>query len=137
MCCVLFLVCFYICVCESLLLNNITGVPSSRVTSRFPQYCASTCARFGCTRHARCVDSNPKSNIHIIPWSIAGVPSSQALPGFHIAAPPFVLVHALLGALAVWIEKKKITLHGDLFYPLDRRSAWVFHTLGNAPVPGS
>ena len=61
MCCVLFLVCWYICVCERLLQNNIAGVPSSRATSRFPQYCASTCARFGCTgRHASCVDSKQK-----------------------------------------------------------------------------
>jgi len=57
--CVLFLVCLYICVCECLLQNNIAGVPSSRATSGFPQYCASTCVRFGCTRHARCVDSKP------------------------------------------------------------------------------
>ena len=59
-CYVLFLVCLYICVCECLLPNNIAGVPSSRATSGFPQYCASTCARFGCTRHASCVDSKPK-----------------------------------------------------------------------------
>jgi len=37
----------------------------------------------------------------------AGVPSSQALPGFHITAPPSVCVSAVLGALAVWIKKKK------------------------------
>jgi len=61
-CCVLFLVCLYICVCECLLQNNIAGVPSSWATSGFPQYCASTCARFGCTRHASCVDSKPKKN---------------------------------------------------------------------------
>jgi len=43
-------------------------------------------------------------------WSIAGVPLSQALPGFLITAPPPVLVPAVLGALAVWIQnppKKK------------------------------
>ena len=38
-----------------------------------------------------------------IPWSIAGVPSSQALPGFLISAPPSVLVPVVLGALAGWI----------------------------------
>jgi len=41
-CCNLFLVCVYICVCECLLQNNIAGVPSSRATFGFPQYCAST-----------------------------------------------------------------------------------------------
>ena len=35
------------------------------------------------------------------PRSIAGVPSSQALPDFLITAPPSVLVPAVLGALAV------------------------------------
>ena len=50
----------YICVCECLLQNNIAGVPSSRAIFVFPQYCASTCARSGCTRHASCVDSKQK-----------------------------------------------------------------------------
>jgi len=40
------------------------------------------------------------------PGSIAGVPSSQALPGFLITAPPSVCVPAVLGALAVWIQKQ-------------------------------
>jgi len=40
-------------------------------------------------------------------WSIAGVPSSQALPGFLITAPAPVLVPAVLGALAVWIQNQK------------------------------
>jgi len=38
-----------------------------------------------------------------IPWSIAGMLSSQALLGFLITAPPPVLVPVVLGALAVWI----------------------------------
>ena len=42
-----------------------------------------------------------------IPWFIAGVPSSQALPGFLISASPSVCVPAVTGALAVWIKKKK------------------------------
>jgi len=42
-----------------------------------------------------------------IPWSIAGVPSSQVLPGFLITAPPSVCVPAVLGALAVWIQNQK------------------------------
>jgi len=33
----------------------------SRATFGFPQYCASTCARSSCTRHANCVDSKPKT----------------------------------------------------------------------------
>jgi len=46
-------------------------------------------------------------SIFIGPRSIAGVPSSQALLGFHITAPPPVLVLAVLGALAVWIKNQK------------------------------
>jgi len=38
------------------------------------------------------------------PGSIAGVPSSQALPGYLITAPPSVCVPAVPGALAVWIH---------------------------------
>jgi len=45
-----------------------------------------------------------KQNIKII--LIAGVPSSQALPGFLITAPPSVCVSAVLGVLTVWIQKK-------------------------------
>ena len=41
-------------------------------------------------------------------WSIAGVPSSQALPGFLITVPPPVLASAVLGALAVWIQTQRI-----------------------------
>jgi len=39
----------------------------------------------------------------------AGVPSSQALSGFLITAPPSVCVSAVLGALAVWIQTQKKT----------------------------
>jgi len=35
------------------------------------------------------------------------VPSSQALPGFLITAPPPVFVPAFLGVLAVWIQNPK------------------------------
>ena len=38
---------------------------------------------------------------------IAGVPSSQVLPGFLITAPPSVCVPDVIGALAVWIQTKK------------------------------
>jgi len=41
-----------------------------------------------------------------IPWSIAGVPSNQALLGFLITAPPSVCVPAVNGALAVWIQNQ-------------------------------
>jgi len=46
-----------------------------------------------------------KQNIKII--LIAGVPSSQALPGFLITAPPSVCVPAVVGVLAVWIQQQK------------------------------
>jgi len=47
-----------------------------------------------------------KQNIKII--LIAGVPSSQALPGFLIiTAPPSVCVPDATGALAVWIQNQK------------------------------
>jgi len=45
------------------------------------------------------------------PRSIAGVPSSQALPGFLNIAPPSVCVHVVIGALTLWNQnqaKKKI-----------------------------
>jgi len=48
-----------------------------------------------------------KQNIKMILVLIAGVPSSQALPGFLITAPPSVCVLAVLGALAVWIQNPK------------------------------
>ena len=45
-----------------------------------------------------------------IPWSIAGVPSSQVLPGFLLtAAPPSVCDPAVIGALAEWIQNQKKT----------------------------
>ena len=46
-----------------------------------------------------------EQNIKII--LIAGVPSSQALPGLLITAPPSVCVPAVLGALPVWIQNPK------------------------------
>jgi len=38
---------------------------------------------------------------------IAGVPSSQALPGFHITAPPSACVSDEIVVIAVWIQKNK------------------------------
>jgi len=52
-----------------------------------------------------------------IPWSIAGVPSSQALPGFLLTAPPFMCVPAVIGALAVWIHKKNKKWLPDVHHP--------------------
>ena len=43
----------------------------------------------------------------LIPWPIAGVPSSQALLGFPITAPPPVCVPTVIGALAEWRQNKK------------------------------
>jgi len=46
-----------------------------------------------------------KHNIRII--LISRVPSSQALPGYLITAPPSVCVPAVIGVLAVWIQIQK------------------------------
>ena len=40
------------------------------------------------------------------PKSIVGVPSSRALPGFPVNAPPPVCAPAVIGALAVWRQIK-------------------------------
>jgi len=45
-----------------------------------------------------------------VTW-VAGVPSSQALPGYLITAPPSVCDPDVIGALAVWIVKKKSCIH--------------------------
>ena len=47
-----------------------------------------------------------KPNIKII--LIAGVPSSQALPGFLITAPPSVCVPDVIGVLAVCISQERL-----------------------------
>ena len=55
-----------------------------------------------------------KQNIKII--LIAGVPSSQVLPGYLIAAPPSVCVPGVIGVLAV--RNKKINQNKSIFpYP--------------------
>jgi len=46
------------------------------------------------------------TRLPFISWSIAGVPSSQALPGYIITAPLSVCVPDVIGALTVWIQKK-------------------------------
>ena len=40
-------------------------------------------------------------------WSISGVPSSQALPGYLITAPPSLCVSDVLGTLACGFQTKK------------------------------
>ena len=50
---------------------------------------------------------------HLSHGPFVGVPSSQALPGFLITAPSPVLIPAVHGTLAVWIQnqKNKNTFH--------------------------
>jgi len=55
---------------------------------------------------------NHKKTKKVIP--IAGVPSSQALPGYIIPAPPSVFVPDLIGVLAAWIQNKKRILRTTL-----------------------
>jgi len=52
-----------------------------------------------------------------VPWSIAGVPSSQALPGYLITAPPSLCVPDVSGALACGFQtkKKKFYHHASLW----------------------
>ena len=100
-CFVLFIVCLYICICKCLLQNknyktkheNNTNCVSAFEpgASGLPYYCTFICVRSGCTRRASCVDSKPKKykniqgvRVPICLRSIAGVPSSQALPGYLI-----------------------------------------------------
>jgi len=47
------------------------------------------------------------TRLPFISWSIAGVPSSQALSGYLITAPPSVCVPAAIGVLAVWIQQQQ------------------------------
>jgi len=55
-----------------------------------------------------------KPNIKII--LTAGVPASQALPGFLITAPPSLCVSAFLCALAVWIQNREKKKRGGESY---------------------
>ena len=47
------------------------------------------------------------------PRSIAGVPSSQALLGYLITAPPSVCIPTVIGALTVWFQNQKINKKWD------------------------
>jgi len=62
-----------------------------------------------------------KQNIKVI--MIVGVPSSQALPGFLITAPPSVCVSTVPGlvSLAVWIQNPKKNNHSSISPSLGRR----------------
>ena len=81
---------------------------------------------------------------------IAGVPSSQALPGFFITAPASVCVPDVIGVRALWIQNQKkkkkclnhpatkdphaivITEHHLPFGHTPSyvtKSGWVFHTI--------
>jgi len=76
--------------------------------------------RFGYTRRAGCVDSKPKTknssllkkdymcmHLPLIPWSIAGVPSSRALPGYPNTALAPECIPVVIGALPVWIQTQQ------------------------------
>jgi len=70
----------------------IVGVPSSRATSGFPQYCVSTCVHFYCTRHASLWILREKKKLRLFPCVItprgfASLPTQEAnseysFPGF-------------------------------------------------------
>jgi len=58
-----------------------------------------------------------KQNIKTI--LIAGVPSSQAFPGFLITAPPSVCVPAVIGVLTVWNQKQKKNQNCFVYFIID------------------
>ena len=66
------------------------------------------------------------TRLPFISWSIAGVPSSQALPGYLITAPPSVCVPDVISALAMWIQQQKKKI------PNQRKTA--LRTLGAFPA---
>jgi len=43
----------------------------------------------------------------LIPWSIAGMPSSRALPGYLITAPAPECIPFVIGALPEWIQTQQ------------------------------
>ena len=58
------------------------------------------------------------------------MPWSQALPGFLITAPPSVLVPAVRGALAVWIENQQKNKKNGL----ERQNSWKYGISKNKSV---
>jgi len=60
--------------------------------------------------HSKHTNTSTSKQYSCVPRSIAGVPpSSQALLGFRITAPPPVCVPDIIGALAVWIQNQNKT----------------------------
>jgi len=112
-CCVVFLVCLYVCVFECLLHTNIAGVPSSRATSGFPQYCTSTCVCFGSTRHASRVDSKPKKKKEAV-YSFSGfIPTNKQTNKLHpLVLPPPSRI-SLPSHLYRWSAKTTAVMDGS------------------------
>ena len=120
---VVFLFCMNICVCECLLKNNIAGVPSSRTTSGFPQYCVFICVRFGCTQHASLWIPNQRRKTKFAIYSMVhcGRAFDPGASGFLITASPSVCVPEVIGVLAMRIlkqNKKNAMLVRTWFVPL-------------------
>jgi len=128
---VIFLVYLYICVCECLIIiitkMKITIIMVSRV-------CSSSMLRV-----SWCVWGSMSllfdymcMRLLFFLWFIAGVLSSQALPGFLITAPPPVLVRAVLGVLVVWIQTKQKKIQG-LWNPRKRENKERNEATGTRP----
>jgi len=64
-----------------------------------------------------------------IPWSIVGVPSSQALPGYLITVPPSVCVPDVIRALACGFNTKTKNRPTRLGAPNRRHRSIVFRVL--------
>jgi hypothetical protein len=89
------------------------------------------------TQNNNCKTTIIKQNIKII--LIAGVPSSQALLGYLITAPPSVCVPDVLGVLAVWIRNRKKKCKssrsgGELY--VGRKFQWFRLGLGHSSCLG-
>jgi len=85
---------------------------SIRLLSKI-NYC-STCVFFIHVRVSWCVFCSMSlifdymcMHLPFIPWFIAGLPSSQALPGYLITAPPSMCILDVIGALACGFQTKK------------------------------
>jgi len=64
------------------------------------------------------------TSLPFISWSIAGGPSSQALPGYLITAPPSVYVPDVIGEIAVRIQNQKTKKRAAALESPPRRSAY-------------
>jgi len=148
-CFAIFLFCLHICVCvwlpvqgplrkypnyiRSLWTNKYINSTIRKNWIIVPRECSSSMIRFSWCVFCSMSLLIDYTCMHLpfIPWSIAGVPSSQALPGFLITAPPPVLVPAVLGALTVWIQNqnKNKQKGPNLLSHLDCGSSWIVKTL--------